>query len=137
MARASAQKKAPPVEEYMNPSHLDEFKAHLLQMRETCLRDLAHANEGGIEEAQPEPDDADRSDQRMEIENRARTIGRLVHRKREIDAAFRRIEEGEYGYCEETGEEIGLPRLRANPLARYTIEVQSRREHAQRLRAAA
>lgn len=134
---AKISKKADPIEEYMNASHLEEFKARLLQMRAVCSRDIANAKEGAVEEREPAPDDVDRSDQRMEIENRARTVERLLHSNLEIDSALRRIEEGEYGYCEESGDEIGLDRLRANPLARYTFEVQSRREHMGRLRAAA
>ncbi|WP_018079168.1 TraR/DksA family transcriptional regulator [Thiobacillus denitrificans] len=125
------------VQEYMNESHLEEFKASLLQMRQKCLMDIENANEGGNEELSPAPDNADRSDQRMEIENRARNIERLVNLKREIEAALRRIEGGEFGYCEESGDEIGLDRLRANPLARYSFEAQSRLEHLGKLRAAA
>lgn len=127
-------KRLAPVEEYMNPSHLDELKGRLLALRDECMKDIARANEEEVVERVPTPDEADLSDQRMEIENRARTMERLIHTKREIDAAIRRIEEGEYGYCEETGEEIGLERLRANPLARFILEVQDRREQAARMR---
>ncbi|OZA27578.1 MAG: hypothetical protein B7X93_08875 [Hydrogenophilales bacterium 17-61-9] len=137
MAKMTTRKKPVPVDEYMNTSHLGEFKSSLLRMREVCLQDLANAHDDAIEDRVPAPDDVDRSDQRMEMESRARTIERLSYLKREIDSALRRIEEGEFGYCEESGDEIGLPRLRANPLARYTIEVQSRREHMGRLKAVA
>jgi DnaK suppressor protein len=78
-------------------------------------------------------DEVDMSAARDEKQSRILLLSALQDRLSEIDAAIRRLEAGDYGICEETGEEIPIPRLVANPLARSTIEAQQRRERMNKL----
>ncbi len=114
-------------DEYMNPLQLAYFEEMLREMRSTCLQDLDSlwpglATTSGV---------ADPADQASREEEQAILL-RLRHRESKllnrIDAALLRIEAGTYGFCEDTGEPIGLPRLLASPMARLTIEAQQLRE---------
>lgn len=78
-------------------------------------------------------DEVDRSSFHIERESHLRMLDLLERRLSEIEAAFERLREGRYGLCKATGEEIGIERLKVNPLARYTIEHQSRMERQQSL----
>ena len=120
-------------EAYMNPVMLEYFR-HKLQMwkmeilreSDATLHDLQ--DEGGLQE----PDIADRAsiETDMALEMRARDRQRKLISK--IDEALERIEAGEYGYCEETGDPIGVKRLEARPVATLTIEAQERHERKER-----
>ncbi|MFM8445095.1 MAG: TraR/DksA family transcriptional regulator [Methylococcus sp.] len=114
-------------DEYMNLVQLAYFQERLRQMRTTCLRDLDSlwpelAATSGV---------ADPADRASREEEQA-VLLRLSHRESKllnrIEAALLRIEAGTYGFCEDTGEPIGLPRLLARPMARLTIEAQQQRE---------
>ena len=114
-------------DEYMNPVQLAYFQERLRQMRTTCLRDLDSlwpelAATSGV---------ADPADRASREEEQA-VLLRLSHQEsnllNSIEAALLRIEAGTYGFCEDTGEPIGLPRLLARPMARLTIEAQQQRE---------
>lgn len=121
-----ALKKANP-EPYMGPAQTAFFRNRILEMRKACLEEidaLRAQDEGDYGVG----DEADVTALRTEAEMRATQMARLRRTLVEIDAALARLESGEYGYCEETGEEIGLERLRINPLARYTVDVQERKE---------
>ena len=119
--------------EYMNKRHIEEFRQLLLGMLENCNNEMQEAilimrmNEDRFS------DQVDMSDIAQRKEEARYKVNRLVYRKAEIEAALRRLEDGEYGYCEETGEEIGLERLRANPLARFSVEAANRIEHMNKL----
>jgi len=120
-------------EPYMNPVMLEYFRRRLLQWKteivheaDEMLHELQH--EGGLQE----PDIADRASVETEValELRARDRQRKLIAK--IDAALQRIEDGTYGYCEETGEPIGLKRLDARPIATLSVEAQERHERRER-----
>lgn len=80
-------------------------------------------------------DEGDMAERRLSAAQAGMLQDRLHRKRREIVMALARIESGEYGYCEDTGDEIGIARLRANPVARYSIEAQQLRERADRMRA--
>jgi DnaK suppressor protein len=114
-------------DEYMNPVQLAYFQELLRQMRTTCLQDL-DSLWPGLAATSGVADPADRASR----EEEQAILLRLRHRESKllnrIDAALLRIEAGTYGFCEDTGEPIGLPRLLARPTARLTIEARQQRE---------
>ena len=120
-------------EPYMNSTMLAYFRQRLQQWKndivkeaDEVLHELQH--EGGLQE----PDIADRASVETEValELRARDRQRKLISK--IDEALERIERGEYGYCEETGEPIGIKRLEARPVATLSVEAQERHERMER-----
>lgn len=120
-------------EKYMNPAMLDYFKHKLEQWKAEIVREtdvVLHElkDEGGMQE----PDIADRASVETEValELRARDRQRKLIGK--IDEAMERIKRGEYGYCEETGEPIGIKRLEARPIATLTVEAQEHHERVER-----
>ena len=115
-------------EAYMNPKQLDYFKTKLTDWRNELLEESRETIEHLKEENWHEPDIADRASLETEAGVELRTRNRYLKLISKIDAALRRIDEGKYGYCEETGEEIGLKRLEARPIATMTIEAQERHE---------
>jgi DnaK suppressor protein len=120
-------------EPFMNERQREYFRNKLLAWRENILREaketLAHLQD----ENQNHPDLADRATSEAErsIELRARDRQRKLISK--IDAALQRIDEGTYGYCEETGEPISIKRLEARPIATLSIEAQERHERRERV----
>ena len=120
-------------ESFMNERQRDYFRKKLLGWREDILREaketLAHLQD----ENQNHPDLADRASSETErsIELRARDRQRKLIAK--IDAALQRIDEGTYGYCEETGEPISIKRLDARPIATLSVEAQERHERRERV----
>ncbi|MBL8586708.1 MAG: RNA polymerase-binding protein DksA [Xanthobacteraceae bacterium] len=120
-------------ESFMNERQRDYFRKKLLGWREDILREaketLAHLQD----ENQNHPDLADRASSETErsIELRARDRQRKLIAK--IDAALQRIDEGTYGYCEETGEPISIKRLEARPIATLSVEAQERHERRERV----
>jgi len=120
-------------EPFMNERQREYFRDKLLAWRENILREaketLAHLQD----ESQNHPDLADRATSEAErsIELRARDRQRKLIAK--IDAALQRIDEGTYGYCEETGEPISIKRLEARPIATLSIEAQERHERRERV----
>jgi DnaK suppressor protein len=120
-------------EKYMNPVMLEYFRHKLLHWKDEIVREADHMlhelkDEGGMQE----PDIADRASMETEvaIELRARDRERKLISK--IDEALERIERGEYGFCEETGEPIGVKRLEARPVATLSIEAQEHHERIER-----
>lgn len=120
-------------EPFMNERQRDYFRKKLLAWRDDILREaketLAHLQD----ENQNHPDLADRASSETErsIELRARDRQRKLIAK--IDAALQRIDEGTYGYCEETGEPISIKRLEARPIATLSVEAQERHERRERV----
>lgn len=120
-------------EEFMSPRQLAYFRRKLLDWRESILKESSLTLETLKSESLREPDLTDRaaSETDWSIELRARDRQRKVIIK--IDAALRRIETGDYGYCEVTGEPISLPRLEARPIATMTLEAQERHERDEKI----
>jgi DnaK suppressor protein len=120
-------------EKYMNPVMLEYFRHKLLRWKDEIVKEAdIMLNELKDEGGMQEPDIADRASIETEvaIELRARDRERKLISK--IDEALDRIERGGYGYCEETGEAIGVKRLDARPVATLSIEAQERHERIER-----
>jgi DnaK suppressor protein len=120
-------------EPYMNPRQLAYFRRKLLDWRESLLEEaqqtINHLRDEG--EGRIVGDEADRATQESDNILELRTRDRYRKLLPKIDAALRRIDDGSYGFCEETGEEIGLQRLDARPVATLSVEAQERREKRQ------
>ena len=119
-------------EEYMNQLHLEYFRTKLLSWKEELLDDSRETLKHLQEENWNEPDSNDRASLETETATELRTRDRYRKLIDKIDQAVHRIDTGEYGYCEETGEEIGLKRLEARPVATLCIEAQERHESYER-----
>ncbi len=115
-------------DDYMNAKHLEYFRQKLVKWRDELLEESRGTIDHLKEENWHEPDIADRASLETEAGVELRTRNRYLKLIAKIDAALRRIEDGSYGYCEETGEKIGLKRLEARPVATMTIEAQERHE---------
>lgn len=120
-------------EPFMNERQRDYFRAKLLAWKEDILREARDTLQHLQDENQNHPDLADRASSETDraIELRARDRQRKLIAK--IDAALQRIEDGTYGYCEETGEPIAIKRLEARPIATLSIEAQERHERRERV----
>ncbi|HJU27287.1 MAG TPA: RNA polymerase-binding protein DksA [Rhodanobacteraceae bacterium] len=119
-------------EEYMGPKHLAYFRNKLRDWREQLVEESRQTMENLREEVRDVGDDAERATRETENSLELRTRDRYRKLISKIDKALRRIEEGRYGYCEETDEEIGLERLEARPIATLSLDAQERREHLQK-----
>ena len=119
-------------EPFMNDRQRDYFRQKLLDWREDILKEAKETLQHLQDENQNHPDLADRASSETDraIELRARDRQRKLISK--IDAALQRIEDGTYGFCEETGEPITLKRLEARPIATLSIEAQERHERMER-----
>jgi DnaK suppressor protein len=120
-------------EPFMNERHREYFRRKLLSWREDILREAKETLQHLQDESQNHSDLADRASSETDraIELRARDRQRKLISK--IDAALQRIDDGTYGYCEETGEPISLKRLDARPIATLSIEAQERHERRERV----
>ena len=120
-------------EPFMNERQLDYFRKKLLDWKEDILRETRETVTHLQSETENHPDFADSASSETDraLELRTRDRQRKVISK--IDEALRRIEEGVYGYCEETGEPIGLARLEARPIATLGLEAQERHERRERV----
>jgi len=120
-------------EPFMNERQREYFRAKLMAWREDILKEAKETLQHLQEENQNHPDLADRASSETDraIELRARDRQRKLIAK--IDEALARIEDGTYGYCEETGEPISLRRLEARPIATLSVEAQERHERRERV----
>ena len=120
-------------EKFMNAKQREFFRRRLLGWRDDLVRDAKGTIQNLQEDDGQAPDIADRATTESErsIELRARDRQRKLVAK--IDAALGRIENGSYGYCDDTGEPIGLKRLEARPIATLSIEAQERHERLERV----
>jgi DnaK suppressor protein len=120
-------------EPFMNERQLEYFKKKLLDWKDDILREARETVSHLQSETENHPDIADRASSETDraLELRTRDRQRKVISK--IDEALRRIDEGVYGYCEETGEPIGLARLEARPIATLGLEAQERHERRERV----
>ena len=121
-----------PEAEYMNPAQLEFFRARLLGM-ERDIRTNADETTEHLRETVIVPDPADRATIEEEHALELRTRDRERKLLKKIKQSLDRIDAGEYGYCEETGDPIGIPRLLARPTATLSLEAQQRRELRQKL----
>ena len=119
-------------ESYMNDFQLEYFRRKLLTWREELVEESKQTIDNLREEVRDVGDEAERATRETENSLELRTRDRYRKLIGKIDKALRRIEDGEYGYCEETGEEIGLDRLEARPIATLCLDAQERWEHRQR-----
>jgi len=115
-------------EEYMNAKQLEYFRHKLVSWRKDLIAESQETIDHLKEENWHEPDIADRASLETEAGVELRTRNRYLKLISKIDAALRRIDDGTYGYCEETGDKIGIKRLEARPVATMTIEAQERHE---------
>jgi DnaK suppressor protein len=120
-------------EPFMNPRQRDYFRQKLEQWKEDILRESRETLENLQEESQNHADMADRasseSDRALELRTRDRQRKLIA----KIDAALKRIDDGTYGFCEETGEPIGIARLDARPIATLSLEAQESHERREKV----
>ena len=119
-------------EEYMNDMQLEYFRRKLLDWKKELLAQsndtLDELRQGGLNQ----PDDIDRASLETDKSLDLRTKDRARKLIIKIDEALDRIDDGTYGYCEETGEEIGVDRLMARPIATLCVEAQERHERMEK-----
>ena len=120
-------------EDFMSPKQLEYFRRKLNDWKDDILRESAETLQNLQEDNLREPDVADRASSETDWSVELRTRDRQRKLVSKIDSALRRIEEGEYGYCEVTGEPISLRRLDARPIATMTIEAQEAHERAEKV----
>ena len=124
--------KPSPDEEYMNPLQLEYFRQRLLQWRAELVEESKQTIENLREEVRDIGDEAERATRETENSLELRTRDRYRKLIAKIDSTLKRIDTGDYGYCIDTGEEIGLERLEARLTAERTIDAQERWEHLQK-----
>jgi RNA polymerase-binding transcription factor len=119
-------------EDYMSKSQLEHFRQILLAWKRELMEEVDRTMLHMKDDAANFPDPNDRATQESEFGLELRTRDRERKLLKKIDSALSRIDDGSYGYCEETGDEIGLRRLEARPVATLCVEAQERRELAER-----
>ena len=120
-------------EPFMNERQLEYFKQKLLAWKEEILRESRETVTHLQKETENHADLADRASSETDRALELRTRDRQRKLISKIDQALRRVEDGSYGYCEETGEPIGLARLDARPTATLSLEAQERHERRERV----
>jgi len=120
-------------EPFMSERQLEYFKQKLLNWKEDILRESRETLSHLQEDTENHPDLADRASSETDRALELRTRDRQRKLIAKIDEALRRIEEGVYGYCEETGEPIVVARLEARPIATLSLEAQERHERRERV----
>jgi DnaK suppressor protein len=124
---------AMPDSEYMNEKQLDFFRARLTMLKDDLLSNAGETTEHLREDTSIVPDPADRATIEEEHALELRTRDRERKLLKKISQSLARIEAGDYGFCDETGEPIGLGRLLARPTATLSLEAQQRRELKQKM----
>ncbi|MBL6718156.1 MAG: RNA polymerase-binding protein DksA [Pseudomonadales bacterium] len=120
-----------PKKDYMNEAQLEFFKKHLLELKRETISHIDEARQR-LADANRETDELDRALTEEENRLRLRIADRESKLLPKIDEALKRIEEGEYGWCEETGEPIGIERLLLRPTATLCAEAKARQERLER-----
>src|SRR6476659_5724148 len=121
-----------PEKDYMNEAQLAFFKQKLLELRAQLLNNADDTGQH-LRENEVTTDPSDRATLEEEYTLELRTRDRERKLLKKVEKSLRMIEAGSYGYCEETGEPIGVPRLLARPMTTLSIEAQERRERVQKL----
>ena len=119
-------------EEYMNDAQIEHFRNILLSWKAELMSEVDRTVHHMQDDAANFPDPNDRATQESEFSLELRTRDRERKLIRKIDEALKRIEDGSYGYCLETGEPIGVKRLEARPVATLSVEAQERRERREK-----
>jgi DnaK suppressor protein len=119
-------------EEYMSPRQLQYFRNKLSTWRADLVEESRQTIESLRDEVRDVGDEAERATRETENSLELRTRDRYRKLIAKIDKALKRIEEGRYGFCEETDEEIGIDRLEARPIATLSLDAQERWEHRQK-----
>jgi DnaK suppressor protein len=119
-------------EQYMSKEQLEHFRTILLNWKRDLMQEVDRTVLHMKDEAANFPDPNDRATQESEFSLELRTRDRERKLIRKIDEAIKRIDDGTYGYCIETGEEIGIKRLEARPVATLCLEAQERRERREK-----
>ncbi|MCA3441634.1 MAG: RNA polymerase-binding protein DksA [Rhodobacter sp.] len=120
-------------EPFMNERQLEYFRRKLVVWKQELMDQSAETVEALQDSGRNVPDIADRASEETDRALELRTRDRQRKLVSKIDAALRRIENGEYGYCEVSGEQISLKRLDARPIATMTLEAQERHERRERV----
>ncbi len=120
-------------EPFMNERQTEYFRRKLLNWKAELLEDTRDTVAGMKDQTRNIPDVADRASEETDRSLELRTRDRQRKLVTKIDAALRRIDEGEYGYCEMTGEPISLKRLDARPIATMSLEAQERHERREKV----
>ena len=119
--------------EFMNPVMLAFFRKLLLDWKKDLLKGMNETIANTLQATNlQKPDIADRASEETDHALELRTKDRTRKLIKKIDEAILRIEDGEYGYCEETGDEISIPRLKARPNATLSLEAQERHERKEK-----
>ena len=119
-------------EAYMNPKQVEYFRQKLVAWRDELIDESRETMTNLREEVRDVGDEAERATRETENSLELRTRDRYRKLIKKIEQALTRVEDGEYGYCEETGEEIGLARLEARPIATLCLDAQERWELRQK-----
>jgi len=119
-------------EKYMNAKQLEYFRQKLLAWRQDLLNESQQTIDHMRESARDVSDEAERASRETEISFELRTRDRYRKLLNKIEQALKRVDDETYGYCEETGDPIGIERLEARPIATLSIEAQERREQLER-----
>jgi DnaK suppressor protein len=120
-------------EPFMNDRQQEYFRRKLLEWKQDLLADSRDTIEGLQDSTRNIPDVADRASEETDRALELRTRDRQRKLVAKIDSALRRIDEGEYGYCEVTGDPISLKRLDARPIATMSLEAQERHERREKV----
>lgn len=121
-----------PDEEYMNPMQIEYFRQKLITWRDELIEESRETISNLQSEVRDVGDEAERATRETENSLELRTRDRYRKLINKINKTLARIDDGEYGYCEETGEEIGLQRLEARPIATLCLDAQERWEIRQK-----
>ncbi len=121
-----------PDKDYMNEAQLGFFRQRLIELRDQLLQNADDTGEH-LRENEVTTDPSDRATLEEEYTLELRTRDRERKLLKKIEKSIKQIDDGSYGYCDETGEPIGIPRLLARPTATLSLEAQERRERVQKL----
>ena len=124
--------KPSPEEEYMNPKQIEYFRQKLAHWRDELVEESRETISNLQSEVRDVGDEAERATRETENSLELRTRDRYRKLIKKINKTLARVDDGEYGYCEETGEEIGLNRLEARPIATLCLDAQERWEMRQK-----
>jgi DnaK suppressor protein len=124
--------KPKPTESYMCEKHQEYFRRKLIMWKQELLAQSQETIDNLREEVRDVGDEAERASRETENSVELRTRDRYRKLLSKIDKGLKRIDDGRYGYCEETDEEIGLARLEARPIATLCVDAQERYEHRQK-----
>ena len=121
-----------PERDYMNEAQLAFFRQRLIDVRDQILRNADNTGEH-LRENEVTTDPSDRATLEEEYTLELRTRDRERKLLKKVEKSLKQIEDGSYGYCDETGDPIGIPRLLARPTATLSLEAQERRERVQKM----